>query len=58
MKGLVVFNHPYEDSYCAAILESIGTGLAAGGHERDLIALDWDDFDPVMRGKDLRAIAA
>ncbi len=49
MKAPIVFNHPYEGSYCAAILEQIRTGLAAGGHERDLIQLDRDDFAPVMR---------
>ena len=55
MKVLVVFNHPYEGSFCNAILESTTKGLAAAGHEVDLIHLDRDNFDPVMRAKDLKA---
>ncbi|WP_406736616.1 hypothetical protein [Thioclava sp. GXIMD4215] len=58
MKVLVVFNQPYEGSYSAAILEGIQTSLADCSHELDLIHLDRDDFDPVMHGTDLRAIAA
>ena len=55
MRVLVVFNHPYEKSYCNAILESVKAGLAKGNHELDLIHLDQDEFDPVMRAKDLKA---
>jgi NAD(P)H dehydrogenase (quinone) len=57
MKVLVVFNHPYAQSYCSAILEAVKSGLSAGNHCLDLIHLDQDDFDPVMRGKDLKAFA-
>lgn len=57
MKVLVVFNHPYDQSYCAAILEAVRSGLAAGNHYLDLIHLDRDEFDPVMRSKDLKAFA-
>ncbi|WP_375748834.1 NAD(P)H-dependent oxidoreductase [Vibrio sp. HN007] len=57
MRVLVVFNHPYERSYCNSILESIKEGLAEGHHEFDLIHLDNDNFDPVMRSKDLQAFA-
>lgn len=57
MRVLVVFNHPYEGSFCSAILESAQKGLIAGGHEVDLIHLDRDGFDPVMRAKDLKAFA-
>ncbi|EHS52715.1 NAD(P)H dehydrogenase (quinone) [Rhizobium sp. PDO1-076] len=55
MNVLVVFNHPYEKSFCAAILASVQTGLRAGGHDCDVIYLDRDDFDPAMRSKDLQA---
>ena len=57
MRVLVVFNHPYDGSYCSAILDSVQKGLRAGGHEVDLIHLDKDEFDPVMRSKDLKAFA-
>jgi putative NADPH-quinone reductase len=55
MKTLIVFNHPYEGSYCNAILEAVQSGLKKGHHPVDLIHLDKDNFDPVMRGKDLLA---
>lgn len=55
MRVLVVFNHPYEGSFCNAILSSVLAGLEAGGHEADLIHLDKDGFDPIMRAKDLKA---
>lgn len=57
MHVLVVFNPPYERSYCSAILESIKEGITEGDHEFDLIHLDCDNFDPVMRSKDLQAFA-
>lgn len=57
MRVLVVFNHPYERSYCNSILDSIKVGLEEGQHEFDLIHLDNDNFDPVMRSKDLQAFA-
>jgi len=55
MRILVVFNHPYEKSYCSAILASVQKGLERAGHELDLIHLDRDEFDPVMRSRDLKA---
>ena len=57
MKTLIVFNHPYEGSYCNAILEAVQSGLKKGNHEVDFIHLDKDNFDPVMRNKDLAAFA-
>ena len=54
MKTAIVFNHPYEGSYCTAILKSVTTGLKKAGHEVDLIHLDNDGFDPVMRAMDLK----
>lgn len=55
MKTLIVFNHPYEGSFCNAILESVLAGLKKGGHETDVIHLDKDKFDPVMSKTDLAA---
>jgi NAD(P)H dehydrogenase (quinone) len=57
VRVLVIFNHPYEGSFCAAILEAVQKGLLAAGHGCDVINLDEDKFDPVMRSKDLRAFA-
>lgn len=55
MKVVIVFNHPYQGSYCNAILQAVIAGLQKGHHEADLIHLDNDNFDPVMRAKDLEA---
>lgn len=55
MKVLIIYNHPYEGSYCNAILEKVKKGLKQGGHDIDVINLDHDNFDPVMRAKDLKA---
>ncbi len=55
MKTVIVFNHPYEGSFCNAILEAVQSGLHRSGHTTDLIHLDADGFDPVMRAKDLQA---
>lgn len=55
MKAAIIFNHPYEGSYCSAILQSVTIGLRKAGHVVDLFHLDNDEFDPVMRAKDLKA---
>jgi len=57
MKTLIVFNHPYSGSYCNAILDSVIAGLKRTNHEIDLLYLDKEDFDPVMRAKDLEAFS-
>jgi NAD(P)H dehydrogenase (quinone) len=57
MKVVIVFNHPYEGSFCNAILTSVSEGLKKSKNEIDLIHLDNDEFDPVMRSKDLEAFA-
>ena len=54
MKVVIVFNHPYERSYCNALLKAVIAGLQTAGHETDLIHLDNEEFDPVMRAKDLK----
>ena len=55
MNTLIVFNHPYGGSFCGAILAAVERGLKTGGHKCRIINLDQDDFDPVMRSKDLLA---
>ncbi|WCE32180.1 NAD(P)H-dependent oxidoreductase [Vibrio sp. SCSIO 43137] len=55
MRVLVVFNHPYQGSFCNSILNSVMRGLDEGQHEMDVIHLDKEQFDPVMRSKDLQA---
>jgi len=55
MRTVIVFNHPYEGSYCNAILESVSKGFQKSGHEIDLMHLDNDGFNPVMSSADLKA---
>lgn len=55
MRVAIVFNHPYEKSFCNAILEAVTKGLQSGQHETDLIHLDHDGFNPVMSKADLKA---
>jgi putative NADPH-quinone reductase len=55
MKVLIVFNHPYEGSYCSAILNSVISGLNKVNHKIDVINLDKEDFNPVMTSEDLKA---
>lgn len=58
MRTVIVFNHPYEGSYCNAILNAVTKGLQKAGHEVDLIHLDNDRFNPVMTQDDLQAFVA
>jgi len=55
MKTAIVFNHPYEGSYCNAILNAVTKGLQKANHGIDLIHLDKDNFNPVMTSVDLKA---
>ena len=55
MKTLIVYYHPYEGSYCNAIMESVRSGLKRGSHPCKVLDLGADGFDPVMRAKDLMA---
>ncbi|HZY37508.1 MAG TPA: NAD(P)H-dependent oxidoreductase [Mucilaginibacter sp.] len=54
MKTVIIFNHPYDRSYCKAILDAVNRGLINAGHQIDLIHLDNDNFNPVMSAKDLK----
>lgn len=55
MRTVIVFNHPYEGSYCNAILNAVIKGLKIANHEVDLMHLDNDEFNPVMSKADLKA---
>jgi len=55
MRVAIVFNHPYEGSYCNAILNAVTKGLQRAQHEIDLFHLDNDGFNPVMTAADLKA---
>src|SRR5690606_11544605 len=55
MRTAIVFNHPYEESYCNAILQAITIGLQKARHEVDLMHLDNDRFNPAMTKADLKA---
>lgn len=54
MRVVIVFNHPYEGSYCSAILQSVLKGLDRVGHEADVLHLDKEGFNPVMTASDLK----
>lgn len=55
MKTIIVYNHPYKGSFCNAILESVKKGALKAGHEVDIIDLDSDRFNPIMKEEDLLA---
>ena len=55
MKVAIIFNHPYEGSYCNAILEATLNGLTKANHQVDVLHLDQDGFNPVMTAADLKA---
>lgn len=54
MKTLIVFYHPYKGSFCNAILTAALEGATESGHHCRVLDLDKDNFDPVMRAKDLQ----
>lgn len=54
MKTLIVYNHPYDGSFCHGILETVKSSILKSGNEIDVIELDKDDFNPVMTAEDLR----
>src|SRR5882724_5084934 len=53
MHTVIVFNHPYDGSYCNAVLRSVTAGLHKAGNNVDLIHLDKEKFNPVMTSEDL-----
>jgi len=58
MRTVIVFNHPYEGSFCNAILQAVTKGLHKAGQEVDLMHLDRDGFSPAMSQADLQAFVA
>ena len=48
MRILIVFCHPYEASYGAAVLERAQSSLQRNGHELKVIDLYREGFDPVL----------
>lgn len=54
MRVLYLYCHPLEESFHAAIRNEALAGLAAAGHEVDLLDLYAEDFDPVMRADQRR----
>ncbi|MDF2848838.1 MAG: dehydrogenase [Oerskovia sp.] len=55
MRVLIVIDHPYEGSYSRALAAAAIRGATSAGHDVDVIDLDLDDFDPVVRRTDLGA---
>jgi NAD(P)H dehydrogenase (quinone) len=54
MRYAIVFNHPYEGSFCNAILQTVQKTLTSAGHHADILHLDNDGFNPVMTAADLK----
>jgi NAD(P)H dehydrogenase (quinone) len=54
MRVLVVFAHPLEDSYGAALRDAVIQSLKEGGHTVDLCDLYREGFDPVLSGRERR----
>ncbi len=48
MRVLVLYAHPVEDSFCAALHRTVVAGLEAGGHAVDDCDLYAEGFDPVL----------
>jgi len=55
MNATIVFNHPYEYSYCRALLDAVCRGLSKACCTTDIIYLDKEPFNPVMTASDLKA---
>ena|SRR5690606_20110629 len=55
MRTVIVFNHPYEGSYCNALLGAVTKGLQKAKQKVDLMHLDRDGFNPAMSAADLKA---
>ena len=55
MKTLFVFNHPYDGSFCNALLDAALNGVTRSDGESDIIHLDKEGFNPVMSSNDLLA---
>ena len=49
MKILVINGHPDKESYCQAIFQTIVENIDSKHHEVEVINLNEEDFDPVLR---------
>ena len=49
MKILVINGHPDKESYCQAIFQTIVENIDSARHELEVINLNEEDFDPVLR---------
>jgi len=54
MRVLVVYCHPVEDSFCAALRDAAVAAIHAKGCEAHVLDLYAEDFDPVMRAGERR----
>jgi NAD(P)H dehydrogenase (quinone) len=52
MKALIVYCHPLEASFNAALRDRVILGLTAGGHEIKVIDLYGEGFDPVLSAQE------
>jgi NAD(P)H dehydrogenase (quinone) len=52
MRVLVVFAHPKDDSFNAALLDELVEGLLEAGHETDVADLYAEGFDPALRSNE------
>ena len=49
MKILVINGHPDKESYCQAIFQTIVDNIDLSRHEIEVINLNEENFDPVLR---------
>ncbi len=52
MKALIVYCHPLEANFNAAVRDRVILGLARGGHETKVIDLYGEGFNPVMSAQE------
>lgn len=57
MKTLIIYAHPWQGSFNHHVLEVTTKLLEDAGHTVDLIDLNRDGFNPVMRQEDLKEFA-
>lgn len=50
---VIVTSHPYDGSFCHALMVAAKDGAQKAGNTVDAIDLEQDHFDPVMHGADL-----
>ena len=52
-RTLIVYCHPYQGSFCHAVLEALTSKLSAAGTPYDVIDLHADEFDPTYSTEEL-----